>query len=154
VSVALLYLFGLLALLLVLPLDLAAHLLPKKPLGWAAHLVLSALSLGLGIGSAFFLLGALIRRLHDRGKSGWWLLLFFGPHIALVYTLSQMALSQQDLILVLVIGGPLLDAPFLAWGMVEILMLRGTAGPNRFGLDPLAQRDAPASDAKAGPLVE
>ena len=49
-----------------------------------------------------------IKRFHDRGKSGWWMLIQFIP----------------------IVG------PF--WYFVETLCLRGTVGPNRFGEDPLA----------------
>jgi uncharacterized membrane protein YhaH (DUF805 family) len=47
------------------------------------------------------------KRWHDRDKSGWWALLAFVP----------------------VIGG--------IWTLVECGFLKGTAGPNRFGADPL-----------------
>jgi uncharacterized membrane protein YhaH (DUF805 family) len=47
------------------------------------------------------------KRWHDRDKSGWWALVAFVP----------------------VIGG--------IWTLVECGFLKGTAGPNRFGADPL-----------------
>jgi len=49
-----------------------------------------------------------IKRFHDRNKSGWWVLIAFVP----------------------VIGG--------LWYLIECGFLRGTAGPNTYGPDPLA----------------
>ena len=54
-------------------------------------------------------LAVAVKRWHDRGKSGWWILIQFVPII-----------------------GPL-------WYFIEVFCLSGTAGPNRFGQDPLAQ---------------
>ena len=69
------------------------------------------------------------KRLHDRNKSAWWLVLFWivpailqgiGEQIdgiGLIFTLAGLALS--------------------IWGLVEIGFLRGTVGPNQYGPDPL-----------------
>lgn len=67
------------------------------------------------------------RRLHDRGKSAWWLLLFIG----LPSVLTSAAQSDANAVLAL------LSLPFSLWGFVEMGFLRGTVGPNRFGPDPL-----------------
>jgi uncharacterized membrane protein YhaH (DUF805 family) len=48
-----------------------------------------------------------VKRLHDRGKSGWWILLLLVPVLGLI------------------------------WFIVECGCLKGTDGPNRFGADPL-----------------
>lgn len=48
-----------------------------------------------------------VKRLHDRGKSGWWILLLLIPVIGAV------------------------------WFVIELGCLRGTPGANRFGADPL-----------------
>jgi uncharacterized membrane protein YhaH (DUF805 family) len=63
---------------------------------------------GLGIGEGFGLLGLLymlavllpgigvsIRRLHDTGRSGWWLLLAFVPIIGAIVLLVFMLLDSQ-----------------------------------------------------------
>jgi uncharacterized membrane protein YhaH (DUF805 family) len=70
-----------------------------------------------------------IKRLHDRDKSGWWLLFFYlGPNV-----LSAVA----------GVAGPFrwifLLASFAVsvWMIVELGCLRGTAGPNKYGPDPL-----------------
>ena len=49
-----------------------------------------------------------VKRWHDRGKSGWWMLINLVPVIGTL------------------------------WTLVECGLLRGTPGPNRFGPDPLA----------------
>ena len=63
-----------------------------------------------------------IKRLHDRDKSGWWLLLFY---------LVPGLLSGHGTILSLV------GFALSIWGIVELGFLRGTAGPNKYGPDPL-----------------
>lgn len=72
---------------------------------------------GLGLLSGLFTSVALwpniavaVKRLHDRNKSGWWLLLLLIPLIGII------------------------------WFFVEGGCLRGTRGPNRFGPDPLEAR--------------
>ena len=51
------------------------------------------------------------KRWHDRDKSGWWTLIVFIPFIGAL------------------------------WVLVELGILRGTPGDNRFGPDPLGRRD-------------
>jgi uncharacterized membrane protein YhaH (DUF805 family) len=79
---------------------------------------------------------ASIKRLHDRNKSGWWIVPFivatglygqFGDRLGGSYAAVVIAL-----------------AVFIAfmWGVVEMCCLTGTPGPNRFGSDPLAPPDA------------
>jgi len=74
-----------------------------------------------------------IKRLHDRDRSGWWMVVFFivpplldkvcdllgNPAAAFVVSLASAGLSL--------------------WAFVEIFYLKGTQGPNRFGSDPLAR---------------
>jgi len=62
------------------------------------------------LGIAMFWMGLAVaaKRWHDRGKSAWWILIALVP----------------------VIGG--------LWYLIECGFLRGTAGANRFGADPLA----------------
>lgn len=70
-----------------------------------------------------------VRRLHDRNKSGWWLLLFlFLP--TLLNTLAGAGGDEGA-------AFALIGLPFSIWGLIEIGILRGTIGPNRFGEDPL-----------------
>jgi uncharacterized membrane protein YhaH (DUF805 family) len=68
------------------------------------------------VGIATFLIGIAllwpsvaiaIKRWHDRGKSGWWMLIFFVPIVGWI------------------------------WGGIELGFLKGTDGPNEYGPDPL-----------------
>lgn len=72
-----------------------------------------------------------VKRLHDRDKSGWWILLFWlGPSI-----LGGWQTATPDL------GGgfifSLAATAIAIWAFVELGCLRGTPGPNRYGPDPL-----------------
>jgi uncharacterized membrane protein YhaH (DUF805 family) len=69
-----------------------------------------------------------IKRLHDREKSGWWLLLFMlAPSVltalghmiglGIVFSLGALAIS--------------------IWAFVELGCLRGTVGSNQYGPDPI-----------------
>lgn len=75
-----------------------------------------------------------IKRLHDRDKSGWWILLFyFGPQV--LNGLASAASGNEEILsLLLSTAGFALTI----WAFVELGCLRGTPGPNRFGPDPLA----------------
>jgi uncharacterized membrane protein YhaH (DUF805 family) len=88
-----------------------------------------------------------VKRLHDRNKSAWWLLLFFvlpglysqfggrlgdwlGDWATMLFSLSAFVFS--------------------VWSFVEMYCLRGTKGTNRFGTDPLAPIDTrPAWDQQS-----
>ena len=86
------------------------------------------------------------KRLHDRDKSAWWLLVFVG----LPFVLSIARLVTLFGALHAHAGAPgmpfdptgtlLGGAAFLiqVWAFVELYCLAGTAGENRFGPDPLA----------------
>jgi uncharacterized membrane protein YhaH (DUF805 family) len=72
-----------------------------------------------------------VKRLHDRKKSGWWILLFWlGPSI-----LGGWPSAAPDL------GGGLIlslaAAAIAIWAFVELGCLPGTPGPNQYGPDPL-----------------
>jgi uncharacterized membrane protein YhaH (DUF805 family) len=80
-------------------------------------------------------------RLHDRDKSAWWLVVFYGLPAAFS-GLAEAAWFAG-------LAGPamhsILSVPSWAsfaltlWGFIEIGCLRGTAGPNRYGANPLLQ---------------
>lgn len=53
-----------------------------------------------------------VKRCHDRGKSGWWVLLLFIPLVGIV------------------------------WWLIELGMLEGETGPNIYGPDPRAPLEA------------
>ncbi len=64
----------------------------------------------------------LSKRLHDRGRSGWWAALII---IALI-AVWPMPRRFFDFLFVLV----------LIWGFVELGVMPGEPGPNRFGANP------------------
>lgn len=70
------------------------------------------------------------KRLHDRDKSAWWLVLFY-----VVPSLLEGAANEIDT------AGVILHLASFAisvWAFVELGCLRGTVGPNRYGPDPLS----------------
>ena len=78
------------------------------------------------------------RRLHDRGKSAWWLLVFY----LVPGALGQLANTAwfggaAGLVLHYILA--LAAFALTIWGFVEIGCLRGTAGSNTYGPDPLLQ---------------
>jgi uncharacterized membrane protein YhaH (DUF805 family) len=77
----------------------------------------------------------MIQRLHDRNKTGWWLI----PFVVLPVGLSGWA-SEADpgMTSPMSVSVVLLGLVLQLWGLVEIGFRSGTPGPNRFGPDPLA----------------
>jgi uncharacterized membrane protein YhaH (DUF805 family) len=86
---------------------------------------------------AFFVAGIAvgIKRLHDRDKSGWWLLVFYlVPGILFgVGAGLAMATGRGGISMILSLAA----FAFLIWAFVEFACLRGTVGQNRYGPDPL-----------------
>jgi uncharacterized membrane protein YhaH (DUF805 family) len=89
-----------------------------------------------------------IKRLHDRNKNGWLIVLFYvAPSI-----LGGIANTSEQAVASFVLG--LASVVISIWGLVELGFLRGTVGPNKYGPDPLQMpAAAPASiaPASAGP---
>lgn len=74
-----------------------------------------------------------IKRLHDRNKSGWWIVLFYGG--SSIVSLIAAVLDESSIPLFLL---QLVGLGTSLWGLVELGFLRGTIGSNRYGPDPLA----------------
>ena len=70
-----------------------------------------------------------IKRLHDREKSGWWLLLFW--LLPTILSGAGSALGGIGMVLSLV------SLAISIWAFVELGCLKGTTGPNMYGADPL-----------------
>jgi len=93
-------------------------------LGGAAFLIVVASIIvfisGLAVGA---------KRLHDRDKSAWWLLLFYvAPNVVTwAAGMNESALAFANLVSFVI----------FVWAFVELGCLPGTRGPNRFGPDPL-----------------
>jgi uncharacterized membrane protein YhaH (DUF805 family) len=77
-------------------------------------------------------------RLHDRGKSAWWLLVFYVVPGLLAQIGKFLPLEEPT---GMVLEKVLAFAAFILtiWGFVEIGFLRGTPGENPYGPDPLAK---------------
>jgi uncharacterized membrane protein YhaH (DUF805 family) len=72
-----------------------------------------------------------IRRLHDRGKSGWWVLVFiFVPGL-----LNGVGSRLDDPVPMMILS--LAGLAISIWALVELGFLRGTQGDNAYGPDPL-----------------
>ncbi len=75
-------------------------------------------------------LAVAVRRLHDSGRSAWWLALPAAPIlfwiVALIGRFNSPGLFQP--VLVAIVASPLV--------LIVFLLLPGTRGPNRFGPDP------------------
>ncbi len=70
------------------------------------------------------------KRLHDRDKSAWWLLVFYAaPGI-----LSTAGNRLEDVGFIIL---HVISFAISVWAFVELGCLRGTPGPNRYGPDPL-----------------
>ncbi len=73
-----------------------------------------------------------IKRLHDRNKGGWWIAPFFIVPTLLQNASDRLGDSTPGSLVGLIALG------LWIWGFVESCCLKGTAGTNRFGPDPLS----------------
>ena len=101
-----------------------------------------------GIGNSLFLwiyLATAIKRLHDRNRSGWWIIVFF--FIPGLYSQFSDLLPNSNWMLPFTLTASIL----WMWGFVEMFIIPGTSGHNRFGPDPLAdvEDSTTASPAKS-----
>jgi uncharacterized membrane protein YhaH (DUF805 family) len=100
---------------------------------WFPHIATIPLSL------AFVYTAVSIKRLHDRNKSGWWMLPFVGATALYAHFGDMLGVVSPY-------AGVVVFVLFL-WGFVEMGFLKGTSGYNRFGPNPLTPppRKAPAT---------
>jgi uncharacterized membrane protein YhaH (DUF805 family) len=78
-----------------------------------------------------------VRRLHDRGKSAWWLLVFVVAPVVL-----QVAGSLNTFASGPAVASMVAALALSIWGFIELGCVPGTSGPNRYGLDPLLEEAA------------
>ena len=98
-------------------------------------------------------LAVTIRRLHDTNRSGWWIMLLWGPLLlmyALAFVLMGSLAASGDMALIgqkdstLGFVGLIMGLIYIAWlvgalVLVVFMFLEGTKGPNRYGPDPKGQ---------------
>lgn len=104
-------------------------------------------------------LAVAVKRLHDRNKSAWWVLIFFVLPLVLnipaLLHMPVMLAHMGEVIRAIQAHQPPpqppLEPPLVVvtrgaatlvwlWAFVELYILRGTVGDNRYGPDPLAGR--------------
>jgi uncharacterized membrane protein YhaH (DUF805 family) len=78
-----------------------------------------------------------VKRLHDRNKSGWWLLVFLVAP-ALLSAIAEAANPAPDELSGTSLVFGLLSLAMAIWAFVELGVLRGTVGDNKYGPDPVA----------------
>lgn len=106
---------------------------------WEPRAPLSAIAIRYAVTLALTwpILAVMIKRLHDRNRTGWWAGLLNG--LGLLFDPAEAAglagTEQEPGIAVLVLALPALL--LAVWLFVELGFLKGTQGPNRHGADPL-----------------
>jgi uncharacterized membrane protein YhaH (DUF805 family) len=84
-----------------------------------------------------------IKRLHDRDRSGWWMVPFF--LLPGLVTQFSDRLGEYDSYGLL----PLASGLLYFWGGIEMYFLKGTRWPNRFGPNPLGKQHAGSRSTRA-----
>ena len=79
-----------------------------------------------------------VKRLHDRGRSGWWIV----PFYIVPGLYKQFAERLPDSYWVLPLA--LIACVLFFWGLIELYFLRGTKWTNQFGPDPLGKEQMQA----------
>ena len=83
-----------------------------------------------------------VKRLHDRNKSGWYLLLFyFLPGVLAAAGVLVGEFVEDSTVIATVLT--LLAVALTVWAFVELGCLRGTVGANPYGPDPVAPATIP-----------
>jgi uncharacterized membrane protein YhaH (DUF805 family) len=81
------------------------------------------------------------KRLHDRSRSGYWLLIMYGVpavvFVGLVTLLEQQSTLLRDYPYAMMIVSYTILGPIGLWAFAELFYLRGTSGANHYGADPL-----------------
>ena len=97
------------------------------------------------MGLAFFIpnLAVTVRRLHDTDRSGWWVMLYWGPYLLMIVAtfVAGAGMSAGSPEMGGMAGGLIGLVAMLAWfvGCIVLLVfmfLEGTRGPNQYGPDP------------------
>lgn len=100
----------------------------------SAEPVAAGMGLGTLVTTALFLIptvAAGVRRLHDSGRSGLWMLLGYGP-----MAMANLPIESSES-LELVLAGALVVG---IGGLFVMMAIPGISGPNNYGPDPRRQR--------------
>lgn len=89
----------------------------------------------LGIPVLVISLAVLVRRLHDRNRSSWWLLVFWAAPSA-CFIAAQWATERTGDGGTLALAGLVAGLAFELWAIIEVGFLRGSKGDNRYGPPP------------------
>ncbi len=81
-------------------------------------------------------LAVTVKRLHDRNRRGWWILMFPLGFFVLVSMLSEFGEALDSMIYYTLLALALIIA---IAAVIELGLRRGTAALNRYGPDPLAK---------------
>jgi uncharacterized membrane protein YhaH (DUF805 family) len=76
------------------------------------------------------------KRLHDRNRRGWWILMFPLGFVVLISLVGTFGEDLDPIVYYGVLGTALILA---IAAVIELGLTRGTPGPNRYGPDPLAK---------------
>lgn len=94
----------------------------------------------IGLVNAWIAFALSVKRLHDRDRTGWWLLWqLLIIILAVILVIVAIAVPKEQGAVWYVLAGAAGLAAFLIslWLFVQIGFFKGTQGPNRFGPDPL-----------------
>ncbi len=77
-------------------------------------------------------LALLVKRIHDRNKSGWVAAIYWGPSLASSIIEAFPALGLQSVVM----GLNVVTGIISLWILIEFGFMDGTQGPNRYGKSP------------------
>jgi uncharacterized membrane protein YhaH (DUF805 family) len=108
--------------------------LPGDPLGIAVAILFVGLLIAIVVAGA----AVTVKRLHDRDKAWWWIAVFIvvpDALLGLAEVLDESEAANASALFAIQFAALALTV----WGIIELSVLRGTAGANRFGPDPLSR---------------
>jgi len=123
-----------LALIVGLVLFVAVSIIVHAGPGDAVTLVLVPTGIAFMLAMSVAIAGIGVRRLHDRGKTGYWLLLYYCLPL---WTSKHAGLDAAGLAYLVVTLGT------VTWAFVDLGVLRGDAATNAFGPNPFEERLEP-----------